>query len=448
MVADRRADIPFEAWGGAGPQYGRLTCGQRFIWDIIADLAPNDEHLNSELLLDVPGGTELEVVLRSVRALVERHASLRTLYTVDEEGEPVQQAHARGTIPVAVIDTEEDAERVAEETARASAGERFCLDTELPVRFSVVTQEGAPRVLVLVLSHIVVDIWGLRLLVEQTGRLLEGQHPDDVLPADPWQPLDQLAYEESPAGRRKLERAHRFLRESLAYVPAGPFPDSARVRPQPNRYWMGELLSQAPDKGARLLARHLGVSASSVLIAVAAITLHRLCGVTEFGFSLRTLNRYDARTQTAVGHYSQELPLVLRRLDRELPDMAGEVQRSAVSMLRCPYYWPPEMRRIREEAVPPARSNATINYIGKPGGGSAEAEDIPAAELLSDAGNARFRWLFEHSEEKIQFLLSSHPRSLSCLVDTAFLPPELAERYLRTVQDSLVDLALSAVHGH
>ncbi|MCH7231772.1 condensation domain-containing protein [Glycomyces sp. L485] len=423
------------------PRSGPLTAGQRYMWDIIADLSPHDEHLNLQQVLEVPPGRTLDAVRTALRRLIETHESMRTAFTVDAEGEPVQRVVPRGTVPLRVVEAgDRPTAGVAESVSEESAARRFDLAVDLPVRISVVCQAGRPTHVVLAMSHLVADRWGTRVLLEQLSERLADEAASPV--SEAWQPLDQVAYEASPDGIAQRARAADFLRSRLRDFPERLFPVE-RHAPQPERYWAGWLRSAAVDPASQALAGRWGVSASAVLLAAAFHTLHRLTGVTEFGLAMRTFNRFQIRTQQAVGHFAQDIPVLLRDPVRPLEAVARDAQMELRNTMRCTHFWPPELVRIKDEVVAERgyalSVDAAVNHAASPTSTAPPSAETVQALRGAEAPGPRFEWVMKRREEKITFLLSADAAGLSLLADTTHLRPEHIEEYLYALESQLLD---------
>ncbi len=422
---------------------GRLTAGQRYMWDIISGLAGNDDHLNVREVLNLPGGATVDSVLAVVRTLIERYAALRTQYGLDAFGEPEQRVLPSGRFAVTVVEAAgQPPGQCAGSAAESLAARSFDLAAELPVRIALVTGDGIPVRLVLVFSHMVCDGWGKMVLARKARELLAGTRPEAVFTETPWQPLDQVAYEDSPEGKTKGERAINYMTGKLAEFPERLFP-AEPFEPQPERFWAGALTSPTVEPAAAALAERFGVSAPAVVMAAAFRTLHRLSGVTEFGFAMRTFNRYHLQARDAVGHYSQDMPVLMRQPDRPLADVARDVHREARNSLRCPHFWPPDIARaiarLNAERGTDFAVEAAVNYTNAVQESHLAREDAERQTPGDAARTSDFRWLFRKESEQIRFLFTSDPTGIALLADTACLSPDLIEEFLRSVEAQLVD---------
>jgi hypothetical protein len=439
MIEIRDERTRFEA--ADDERQGPLSCGQRYIWDIISALVPNDEHLNLREVIELPRGSTVDSVVFAVRSAIEYHEALRTRYFLGDDNEPVQQVLGRGQFSVTLLDAEGNRGRVTAERASGSIAERrFDLATDFHLRSVVVRTGGRPSHLVLVLSHMACDIWAVNVLKSQIRRLVVGEKPQDVFPARSWHPLDQAAYEVSEEGLGKAARSTDLLRSRLSQIPDSLFGEE-RFEAQPERYWEGLLKSSVAASSAHVLAQRMRVNASSVMTAAAAKALGQVSGVRCFGFAMRTFNRYRRHTRESVGHYSQDIPMLVSDLDRPFEEIAKQTQSDMGAMLRCPYYWPPELQRMKAEI---GRARGTgIEIEAAVNNNIAFGEGRPSSghgRVLPNGGSP-FVWTMRRGEEAIKYLFHSYPDRLKLLADTAYMPPNAIEEYLRRVESILASEA-------
>jgi hypothetical protein len=73
-----------------------LSSGQQALW-IMHQRAPESTAYNIALAARIRSRVDVQALRRALQAIVERHASLRTTYGL-EDGEPVQVIHANTTV--------------------------------------------------------------------------------------------------------------------------------------------------------------------------------------------------------------------------------------------------------------------------------------------------------------------------------------------------------------
>jgi hypothetical protein len=276
------------AFAGARAGAGAATWGQSAIWDVVRRLGGDAARYN------VSGGLPIDPPLPPgrlaalVRALLERHDSLRTTLRCD--GDRLEQVvHADGAVPLHIRECE-PADVI--ETAYAFYHELqalpFDAERELPVRAGVVTAGGHARYLILSLSHTASDGWGLRNLLADAAALAAGV----PLAADErMQPLEEAAFQGSEKGRRRDAAARRAWLDKLTRGPASQFPARAGRPPAaafPNAVLNSPALALALDR----VAAGLAVNPGTVLLAAAAAAAARLGGAPDAVFQVVVNNRF------------------------------------------------------------------------------------------------------------------------------------------------------------
>jgi hypothetical protein len=421
---------------------GGLTCGQRYIWDIIESLQPNDEHLNVRDIIEIPEGCTTEAVATAIRVVVEAHDALRTNYFTEDDGEITQFVCTAGTLSLDTVELgPEGSVSEALIVMHRLAAPRFNLRVDLPLRACLALRDGAPKFLLIAVSHMACDGWGEHVLVQQLAGLLGGADPDAVIPAPSWQPLDQLAYEASPQGEAKGRKALEYMRSRLSTFPERLFSHEA-FTPLPKRFWEGRLDAAALTSVAEAVAEAQGISSPAVIMAAVAKSLSKFTGIEVFAFAMRTFNRYHARSRNAVGHFSQDIPVLIGALDRPLPELARDLQAEIANILRCAHVWPPDLRRVVAEISAQRgidlRVDAVVNCMNTLQKTSLRNSDEDLEQLRQRASESEFAWVVKRTDEKIKFLFSSNPRRIMLLADTAHLPPDMITAFLYEVQEAVM----------
>ncbi len=236
-----------EVRGPAGE--GPATWGQTAIRRALAALAPQDHQFNlvwgGPLDRPLPVAAAVEVV----RALVERHDSLRTRVHARGDGF-VQELCGAGEVEV-VEERVDDLDAVAVRGARMRHelwGRAFDYATDLPVRAGLVTVDGAVHHTVLVVAHTALDGWGLPVLDADLTALAAGTVPPERAA---WTPLDEAAWQTSDAGRRHDAAARARTLRTMRAAPVEIFPRGASP---PGPSTAGAPPARAQETGARTAA--------------------------------------------------------------------------------------------------------------------------------------------------------------------------------------------------
>lgn len=134
-----------------------LSTAQQAIW--LADqagMAGPAYHLAAAV--DLPEGVDLESLWRALEEIVARHEALRTTIEV-VDGVPVQRIHASAALTrtTLALPSASDLPWWEEPTARGYAMSAWDVSTERPVRVAVVTRNGKPCGLTVVVHHLAGD---------------------------------------------------------------------------------------------------------------------------------------------------------------------------------------------------------------------------------------------------------------------------------------------------
>jgi hypothetical protein len=288
--------------GGTGP----LTLGQltTLAWTMNMTLHPG--RLVSQIIR-LPDGTGLDDIAAAFSVLLARHEALRTAYLA---GEAVQRVTRAGVLTIDVYTTTVDTTTVdgvdaAKRLVAAQRERRFELTDELPLRVAVLNHQGAARVLVYTVSHMSVDHTAAALVRRDLMELVADPDSRHVGPRR-HQPLDQSAFERSPAGRRRIQAALRHWVEHRRRIPAvvcalpAGSPDEhlppGITRPGPT---LGAHLSSPAAATAILKALARTSGTPSMLLAAAVIALvsrrtgHRFCPLHVVSDNRRGRNLHD-----------------------------------------------------------------------------------------------------------------------------------------------------------
>jgi acyl-CoA synthetase (AMP-forming)/AMP-acid ligase II/acyl carrier protein len=145
-----------------------LSWNQRSLW-FLHRLAPESAAYNIAVAARLDRGLEAATLRRTLRALLERHAALRTLYAAGPDG-PVQ----RISEPADVALVHEDASGWSAEEVRRRLHEESFRPFDLergPVFRAALFERGDERLLVLAAHHIAADFWSFAVLAREMGML-------------------------------------------------------------------------------------------------------------------------------------------------------------------------------------------------------------------------------------------------------------------------------------
>lgn len=447
-------DIRFEATGGTAP----LTWGQRNIWVGLTAMGSEGHRFNLRGVLEVPPGRSLETVTGAIREVAQRHPGLRMRVArqpglrTGVAGHPYQHVARCGVIRLSMHEAAAGAAAgTASGLAQRLVGENFDLTDEWPVRFALVHCAGTPRQLVVVLSHLVVDGSGLRVLLDDLGTLLAGR----ALAADTtaWSPLDIAAYEQGVDGRAKQAASLRHWRTAAWEVPATIF-DFPEQTPETNRLWGLRMSSSAVAVAATLIAKAGRCSTSAVLLAAVSAVLGHYTGHRRFCGELIAGNRWRPEVVRAVTPMNNN-GLFSIAIDDDVPfaEFARVAWRRSLQAYQGAAYDPhvltENLLAVRLDRGVPLFKDVLINDTRSMDGWL----DLPEVTTPGALSELRAATTVEQSGEwatglkriYVNVFETSGRATIDFDVDTAFIPVAVGRQMLRGIETLLVRAATRSV---
>lgn len=403
----------------------------------------------------------VEDVADALARVLARHEALRTTLVADE-ALPEQIVHAAGRLDLEVRHcAAADVDSVAAAMAAEYEGRAFDYVGEFPLRVAfVTTEDAAARVavarVVFCFCHLAADFGASQVVLDDlAGYLLEGAEPQPAAP----QPLDLVATQNAPSGRRASERALTYWETEYRRIPPTMFP-VARAAAQDPPFWTGALSSPALGDALAAVAARYEVGGSAVILAACAglaaeLENHDLCAMLAI-----VANRFRPAQRDLVSSLSMEGLLALE-IDRAttFPDLVRRTWSAGVRMYRTAEYDEAErdamfarVDRDRAESVHPyccyndlrgEPDRPAVSAGGAEGRVEPEAPDLEA--LRAATRRSEFTWARKLPKVSCRFcvhVVGGAPLfRIDLTADTRYLPPDTIERYLRAVENLLVESA-------
>jgi hypothetical protein len=290
-----------------------LSFGQLSVWRIIAAWPTNrwpETYLSA--VVPVPEGCPLHQIREALRTLCGRHESLRTHF-VDSPRGPVQQVRLVPTQVEATVIEQPDADDAeALVIGRGLTSEPIDRETDFGCRFTVVTDHGRPRHVVIVTDHMVADGFALRRLRCELTVLMGGVDADGQrwLQETPAQPSALALFQRSAANRPRREAALAHWRDLLATLSPKVFPVSDQGDRNPGRI---EAVLRSSGTRAALVAasQRLGVAPHGVLLSLMSLAMAAATGTAQVVLTLQSSNRFSPAWRELVSSMNQYAPLPL-----------------------------------------------------------------------------------------------------------------------------------------
>ena len=318
-AANRRAEmapVPVAVPADGAP----LTHGQEALW-FLQRLQPSNAAYNIAAATDVRPALDAGALRRALELLTERHEALRYALAETAAG-PVQRVCPGRTLDFRATDATGWSPAQLAARLREIADRPFDLERDPLLRVALFQTSAGGSTLLLVIHHIVADLWSLALLVSELSELYPRLLQGDVepLPALALRYTDYVAWQERLLAGERGEALWAYWREQLrGELPTLDLP-SDRPRPHLQTFNGGErsewLSRDLLERIRSLGARHDATLYVTLLAAYQAL-LHRYSGQEEVLVGSPIFGRAAAALADLVGYFVNPVVLRSRLTDRE-----------------------------------------------------------------------------------------------------------------------------------
>ncbi|MGH9334264.1 MAG: amino acid adenylation domain-containing protein, partial [Vicinamibacteria bacterium] len=289
-----------------------LSFAQQRLWFL--DQLGAGSAYNVPMAVRLTGPLDVEALASSLKAVEERHESLRTSFR-SLGGEPMQVLSAKGALelgltdlrPLAADGRETELRRLVLEEARKP----FDL-SQLPLlRASLIRVGDEEHVFLLTMHHIVSDGWSMGVLLREITDYYQGfaRKRPVALPPLEIQYSDFAVWQRKWLSGEVLESQRAYWRRQLEDVPTLSLPTD-RPRPPVQSFHGAGVpmrLSREATAAIRELCERHGVTAYMVLLAVLKVLLYRYTGEEDIAVGSPVANRNRAEIEGLIGFFVNSL---------------------------------------------------------------------------------------------------------------------------------------------
>ncbi len=302
---------------------------------------------NVPLLTRMRGPLDQAALEHALDALIERHESLRTSFTI-VDGVPHQVVRPAEPAGLELRDVTDapDPEAKAREIATESARTSFDLSAGRLFRATLVRFGPEDHILAFTLHHIITDAWSMGVLARELGELYAGFLAGEAvtLPELPIQYGDYAAWQQQWMDGGGLEQQLEYWKRKLAGAPSLlelPTDKPRRAAPTFRGATLEAVFAPELLDGLRALGESEGATLFMTLMAAYAILLARYCGQDDIVIGTPVANRNRVELEGLVGLLVNTLPVRVelgeRPTFRELLRHVREVSLEAFSHQDLPF---------------------------------------------------------------------------------------------------------------
>jgi amino acid adenylation domain-containing protein/non-ribosomal peptide synthase protein (TIGR01720 family) len=265
----------------------------------------------------IAGGVRLQGELdraalrESLRAVMERHETLRTVFPIDDGG-AMQRVLAAVPIVVDERDLRAEAARsgasleaAIEALSREDAARPFDLERGPLLRTTLLQVDDREHVLLLTLHHIIADGWSMNVLMREFAETYQARGVGASAARSPLsiQYRDFAAWQQRWLEQGESDKQLAYWKRRLGDDPS-PEPLFERPRgPRPARAagWESVPFERAKGHGITRLAKAHETTPFAVLLAAFACLLYRHTGRRDVRLGVPSANRRLAETEELIG---------------------------------------------------------------------------------------------------------------------------------------------------
>ncbi len=313
--ASPRQRIPRREDRGPAP----LSSVQQGIW-LTYQLNADDTAYNVARAFRLRGALDQDALEKSVNDIVGRHEALRTRFVI-QEGQPMQVVQPALRVNLPLVDMRTDPEEVS--TADDQPVRDFIIEqSRIPfnlnlgplLRLSLMRLGEEDHLLLLVIHHIVIDVWSIELFKEELAALYESHAAETAarLPDVPIQYADYAVWQRAWLAEEKHERELAYWLGQLEEYPSTSTLPADRPRPAVQVSRGRRLFLTIPDDLAvalRKLSWQEGATLFMVLLAAFKTLLYRYGGQSDLLVGSPVAGRYQLDSKRVMGCFLNTLIL-------------------------------------------------------------------------------------------------------------------------------------------
>ena len=290
-----------------------LSYGQQSLW-FMHQLAPESAAYNISACVRIRSKLDIGSLRRSFQMLVDRHQSLRSTFP-KVNGNPVPRVHQQREVSFEQHEAAGWSDTQLRTRLSAEAHKAFNLEQGPLFRICLFTrphEQGA--VLLLVVHHIIADLWSLAILLYELGQIYSGETDADLAPLEIHY-SDYVRWEAALLEGPEGERLWEYWREQLSgELPLLNLP-SDRPRPLIQTFRGASYdfkISAELTSRLKALAREQGATLVMILMAAYQALLYRYTGQQDLIVGCATSNRNRVEMSHIVGFFTNLLALRCR----------------------------------------------------------------------------------------------------------------------------------------
>ena len=289
---------------------------QQRLW-FLDRLEPGNCAYNLPMGFRIRGPLNVPALKQSLDEIVLRHESLRTTFSLGEDGELQQVVHSHVPFSLPWTNLENQTEALPEteiqQLLAKEASHLFDLSSGPLFRATLVRLSEEEHLLLIVAHHIIIDGWSAGILIRELGRSYQAFTTGRPSPLPPLkiQYRDFAAWQRKHMQGEKWQNLLSFWKKQVGGAATLELPTD-RPRPREQTFEGSERSSLIPKPlvdGLRRLARQSSATLFMVLLAAMDTLLYRYTGQEDITVGTALANRNRVELEALIGLFVNTLVL-------------------------------------------------------------------------------------------------------------------------------------------
>ncbi|CAH9063363.1 Tyrocidine synthase 3 [Pseudoalteromonas holothuriae] len=293
-----------------------LSYAQQRMW-LIEQMDEGSVHYNIPSVFHLQGQLDVAALQHALQEVVTRHASLRTVIAVDDDG-AYQHVNEVSYVPVSITDLshqdEQRAQQKVRELVKEDALKPFNLTRDLMLRAGLIKLSDSHHIMMFNMHHIASDGWSISVLIRELTELYDAHvnARNAILPTLPVSYRDYTHWQLSVASQAKIADDKAYWLEHLKTLPQVHSLPLDKTRPARQSY-QGAIVERHLDSNvlANLKAfsdKH-GVTLFMTLQATLAVLLARWSHEQDIVIGTPVAGRTEQALEPMIGFFLNTLTL-------------------------------------------------------------------------------------------------------------------------------------------
>ncbi|MBD2435870.1 condensation domain-containing protein [Nostoc sp. FACHB-110] len=293
-----------------------LSFSQQRLW-FLDQLEPGNPAFNICQFMRLSGWLNVAALEQSFQALVNRHQTLRTTFSL-VDGQPVQVISPATVFKLQVVNLQalplEQREAEVLSLANQETQKSFDLSKDCLLRVSLLQLSETEHILLLTIHHIAADAWSIGVLINEITKLYENFSRGYAaqLPELPIQYVDFAVWQRQYLQGEKLATLLSYWQQKLGgQLPVVELPtDMPRPKlPTFNGARQCLVLSQTFSEQLKTLYQREGITLFMILLAVFKTLLYWYTGQADIIIGTDIANRNQVEVRGLIGFFVNQIVL-------------------------------------------------------------------------------------------------------------------------------------------